>query len=53
MDKIGHMTTSYYSGVLGIKAYQWTGMKRKNAIWFGGLTGTFFSNSYRIFRWKI
>jgi len=42
MDKIGHMTTSYYSGVLGIKAYQWTGMKRKNAIWFGGLTGTFF-----------
>ena len=42
MDKLGHMTTSYYSGVAGIKAYQWTGMKRKNAIWYGGLTGTFF-----------
>ena len=42
MDKLGHMTTSYYSGVLGIKAYQWTGMSRKNAIWYGGLTGTFF-----------
>ena len=42
MDKFGHMTTSYYSGVAGIKAYKWTGMKRKNAIWFGGLTGTFF-----------
>ena len=42
MDKLGHMTTSYYCGVAGIKAYEWTGMKRKNAIWYGGLTGTFF-----------
>ena len=42
MDKLGHMTTSYYSGVAGIKAYNWTGMKQKNAIWYGGLTGTFF-----------
>jgi len=42
MDKLGHLTTSYYSGVAGIKAYKWTGMKRKNAIWYGGLTGTFF-----------
>ena len=42
MDKLGHLTASYYSGVVGIKAYKWTGMKRKNAIWYGGLTGTFF-----------
>jgi len=42
MDKLGHMTTSYYSGVAAINAYKWTGMKRKNAIWYGGLTGTFF-----------
>jgi hypothetical protein len=42
MDKLGHLTVSYYSGVAGIKAYQWTGMSRKNAIWYGGLTGTFF-----------
>jgi hypothetical protein len=42
MDKLGHMTASYYTGVAGIKAYQWTGMSRKNAIWYGGLTGTFF-----------
>ena len=42
MDKLGHLTTSYYTGVAGIKAYQWTGMNRKNAIWYGGLTGTFF-----------
>ena len=42
MDKIGHMTTSYYSGVIGIKAYKWAGFDRKSAIWYGGLTGTFF-----------
>ena len=42
MDKLGHLTASYYSGVAGIKAYQWTGMSRKNALWYGGLTGTFF-----------
>jgi len=42
MDKFGHMTTSYYSGVAGIKAYHWAGFSRKKAIWYGGLTGTFF-----------
>jgi len=42
MDKLGHMTTSYYSGVAGIKAYEWAGFSRKKAIWYGGLTGTFF-----------
>ena len=42
MDKMGHMTTSYYSGVAGIKAYQWTGMSRKKAIWYGGMTGSLF-----------
>ena len=42
MDKLGHMSTSYYSGVVGIEAYKWTGMNKKNAIWYGGLTGSFF-----------
>ncbi len=42
MDKLGHLTTSYYSGVVGIKAYKWSGISRKKAIWYGGLTGTFF-----------
>jgi hypothetical protein len=42
MDKMGHLTSSYYTGVLGIKAYKWTGMSRKNAIWYGGMTGSFF-----------
>ena len=42
MDKMGHLTSSYYMGVAGIKAYEWTGMSRKNAIWYGGMTGSFF-----------
>ena len=42
MDKVGHIATSYYAGVLGIKSYRWTGMNDNSAIWYGGLTGTFF-----------
>ena len=42
MDKMGHLTSSYYTGVAGIKAYEWIGMSRKNAIWYGGMTGSFF-----------
>ena len=42
MDKLGHLSSSYYTGVAGIKAYEWAGFSRKKAIWYGGLTGTFF-----------
>jgi len=48
MDKLGHMTVSYYWGVAGIKAYEWAGIKRKNAIWYGGLTGTFFLSAIEV-----
>ena len=48
MDKLGHMTVSYYWGVAGIKAYEWAGMKRKNAMWYGGLTGTFFLTAIEV-----
>jgi len=42
MDKLGHMSSSYYTGVAGIKAYEWAGFSRKKAIWYGGMTGSFF-----------
>jgi len=42
MDKMGHMSASYYTGVAGIKAYEWAGYSRKNAIWYGGITGSIF-----------
>ena len=41
MDKMGHMTASYYMGVAGIKAYKWAGMNEKTSIWYGGLSGSF------------
>ena len=42
MDKIGHMSASYYTGVAGIKAYEWAGFTRNKAIWYGGMTGSLF-----------
>ena len=48
MDKVGHLTTSYFVGVLGIKTYQWAGFSRKQSIWIGGLTGTFFQSAVEI-----
>lgn len=48
MDKMGHMSTSYYSGVAGIKAYEWAGFSRRNAIWYGGMTGSIFLNVIEI-----
>jgi len=48
MDKMGHMATSYYGGVVGIKLYQWTGMKSNKAVWIGGLNGTIFNTTIEI-----
>ena len=42
MDKLGHMSSSYYTGVVGIKVYKWAGFNRNNAIWYGGLSGSLF-----------
>ena len=42
MDKMGHLSASYYTGVVGIKAYEWAGFSRKKAIWYGGMTGSIF-----------
>lgn len=42
MDKLGHLSSSYYSGVVGIKMYKWAGINYHNSVWHGGLTGTYF-----------
>ena len=39
MDKFGHITTSYYVGKVGYEALKWSGVKEKNAIWYGGTLG--------------
>ena len=48
MDKMGHMTASYYMGVAGIKAYRWAGINEKASIWYGGLSGSFFLTAVEI-----
>jgi len=42
MDKIGHITTSYYGGVIGYSGLKWSGVNEKNSIWYGGLLGSFY-----------
>lgn len=49
MDKWGHAATAYQVGVVGIEAFRWTGMKEKQAIWFGGSVGFAFLTSVEIF----
>tara|TARA_B100001109_G_C18808989_1_gene448710 strand:- start:278 stop:1165 length:888 start_codon:yes stop_codon:yes gene_type:complete len=42
MDKLGHLSSSYYSGVVGIKMYKWAGLNYNISVWHGGFTGTYF-----------
>jgi hypothetical protein len=39
MDKCGHVTSSYYLGLVGYSTLRWSGVQEKKAIWYGGLTG--------------
>lgn len=45
MDKIGHVTTSYYIGRLGIGLMKWSGVERKKAVWFGGILGSVYQTT--------
>lgn len=49
LDKLGHVTTSYWIGRLSYQALRWSGVKEKHAIWFGGSTGLFFLTTIEIF----
>ena len=48
MDKLGHITASYYIGVAGIQSYLWTGMNKKKAAWYGGMSGFVFLSAIEI-----
>ncbi len=49
VDKVGHITTSYYVGRIGYTALKWAGIKEKKAIWLGGSTGFIFLTTVEIF----
>jgi VanZ family protein len=48
MDKMGHLITSYSIGRVGIGLMKWSGVKRKNAIGYGGMLGSAFLNTVEI-----
>jgi hypothetical protein len=48
MDKIGHATTSYYIGRIGIGFMNWTGVSRKKAIWYGGMLGSLYQTTIEV-----
>jgi hypothetical protein len=48
VDKIGHVTTAYYIGRIGIGFFKWGGMERKKAIWFGGMLGSVYQTTIEV-----
>jgi hypothetical protein len=48
MDKIGHFTTSYYVGRVGVGLLKWSGVERKKAIWYGGMLGSVYQSTIEI-----
>jgi len=48
MDKAGHVVTSYYIGRIGINLLKWSGVKRKKAIWYGGMLGSAYQSTLEI-----
>jgi hypothetical protein len=48
MDKVGHITTSYYVGRVGIGLMRWTGIDDKKAIWYGGMLGSVYQSTIEI-----
>ena len=48
MDKVGHLTTSYYVGRVGVGLLKWSGVERKKAIWYGGMLGSVYQSTIEI-----
>lgn len=49
LDKLGHVTTSYWIGRISYHALRWAGVREKQATWYGGTAGLFFLTTVEIF----
>jgi len=49
MDKIGHVTTSYWIGKIGYESLRWSGLEEKKAVWYGGTWGLVYLTTVEIF----
>ena len=48
MDKMGHAMTSYYIGVVGIRALRWSGLSERKSVIYGGILGLSFLTSIEV-----
>ena len=48
MDKIGHIYTAYFQGVLCYKGAKWSGLNKKNSIITGIVCGTLFQTTIEV-----
>jgi len=48
MDKVGHMTTAYTTGRIGMELFKWSGVERKKAIWYGGALGWVYQGTIEV-----
>jgi len=48
VDKLGHMTTSYYLGKVGYDMLRWSGVSENRSIIFGGSLGFFYMTSVEL-----
>lgn len=48
IDKLGHITTSYYIGLIGYSSLRWSGVSEKKATWYGGMTGLVYLTTVEI-----
>jgi hypothetical protein len=45
MDKYGHAYTAYQVGLAGIQTMRWAGVKERNAVWWGGFSGSLYMST--------
>ena len=49
IDKAGHMHTAYFYSAWTAGLYHWAGVKKKNAYWYGALTGSIAQLTIEVF----
>ena len=48
MDKVGHVVTAYYVGLVGMDALRWAGVDETKSRWYGGSLGWIFLTSVEV-----
>jgi len=48
MDKMGHLTTSYFLGKVGYDLLRWSGVPQEKATWYGGSMGLVYLTAIEI-----